>query len=389
MSEDFPCDILAEKVINEEYKIWKRNAPFLYDTVMTHALEWPTLTVQWVPGTARHKVLLGTHTSNGEQNYLMAAAVKLPPSDLHEPNEESPSAKGKIEITIKILHQGEINRARAMPQNPFVVATKSPSRDVFIFDMSKHPSVPRLEKGFCPEHRCTGHTREGYGLSWNPLSRGKLLSGSDDAKICLWDINEAGARVPCVTSWGGHIDVVEDVAWHLHCQHVFGSVSDDRRLLLWDSRGNSTAQPIISVEEAHRADINALAFNPQNEYLCISGSADTTVKVWDLRNTSASLHTLCSHQKEVYQIQWAPFSESIVASCGADRRVCVWDLGKIGTQSCSRLDDSPPELVFVHGGHTSKVLDLSWNSVDQWTLASASEDNILQVWKPVRDDCST
>jgi len=53
MSEDFPCDILAEKVINEEYKIWKRNAPFLYDTVMTHALEWPTLTVQWVPGTAR------------------------------------------------------------------------------------------------------------------------------------------------------------------------------------------------------------------------------------------------------------------------------------------------------------------------------------------------
>ena len=58
----------------------------------------------------RHKVLLGTHTSNGEQNYLMAAAVKLPPSDLHEPNEESPSAKGKIEINIKILHQGEINR---------------------------------------------------------------------------------------------------------------------------------------------------------------------------------------------------------------------------------------------------------------------------------------
>ena len=91
---------------------------------MTHALEWPTLTVQWVPGTARwvskifktlksqrrHKVLLGTHTSNGEQNYLMAAAVKLPPSDLHEPSEESPSAKGKIEINIKILHQGEINR---------------------------------------------------------------------------------------------------------------------------------------------------------------------------------------------------------------------------------------------------------------------------------------
>lgn len=41
------------QVINEEYKIWKRNTPFLYDIVMTHALEWPTLTVQWMPGASR------------------------------------------------------------------------------------------------------------------------------------------------------------------------------------------------------------------------------------------------------------------------------------------------------------------------------------------------
>ena len=38
-----------EKIINEEYKIWKKNAPFLYDLVVTHALVWPTLTVQWFP----------------------------------------------------------------------------------------------------------------------------------------------------------------------------------------------------------------------------------------------------------------------------------------------------------------------------------------------------
>ena len=38
-----------EKIINEEYKVWKKNTPFLYDMVMTHALEWPSLTVQWLP----------------------------------------------------------------------------------------------------------------------------------------------------------------------------------------------------------------------------------------------------------------------------------------------------------------------------------------------------
>lgn len=27
----------------------KKNAPFLYDVVITHALDWPSLTVQWFP----------------------------------------------------------------------------------------------------------------------------------------------------------------------------------------------------------------------------------------------------------------------------------------------------------------------------------------------------
>ena len=37
------------RLVNEEYKIWKKNTPFLYDLVVTHALEWPSLTVQWLP----------------------------------------------------------------------------------------------------------------------------------------------------------------------------------------------------------------------------------------------------------------------------------------------------------------------------------------------------
>lgn len=42
-------EAVEERIINEEYKIWKKNTPFLYDLVMTHALEWPSLTVQWLP----------------------------------------------------------------------------------------------------------------------------------------------------------------------------------------------------------------------------------------------------------------------------------------------------------------------------------------------------
>ena len=38
-----------EKTIIEEYKVWKKNAPYLYDTLITHGLQWPSLTAQWLP----------------------------------------------------------------------------------------------------------------------------------------------------------------------------------------------------------------------------------------------------------------------------------------------------------------------------------------------------
>lgn len=41
--------------------------------------------------------------------------------------------------------------------------------------------------------------------------------------------------------------------------------------------------------------------------------------------------------------------------------------------------DGPPELLFIHGGHTAKVSDFSWSPNEDWVLSSVAEDNILQV----------
>jgi histone-binding protein RBBP4 len=49
-------------------------------------------------------------------------------------------------------------------------------------------------------------------------------------------------------------------------------------------------------------------------------------------------------------------------------------------QTSEDAEDGPPELLFVHGGHTAKVSDFGWNSHNNWTVASVSEDNVLQLW---------
>mmetsp|Transcript_14502 Transcript_14502/g.21839 ORF Transcript_14502/g.21839 Transcript_14502/m.21839 type:complete len:445 (+) Transcript_14502:118-1452(+) len=391
-------DEAYERMLNEEYKIWKKNTPFLYDMVMTHALEWPSLTVQWLPEVVRlaerecniHKLLLGTHTSSSEPNYLMVAEVLLPLADTEIDARQYDDQKGevggfggvlnKIDVKIKIPHEGEVNRARVMPQNKFVVATKSPSSTVFVFDYSKHDSIPR--DNVCrPQHRCTGHTSEGYGLCWNPHEAGVLLSGSDDHKICMWDLREAGVDVAASHICEGHKDVVEDVAWHQHYANLFGSVGDDSAVMIWDPRDLTT--PKHTVSGAHVGEINCLSFNPFSEYLFATGGGDKCVNLWDVRNLKQKLHSFEGHNGGVYQVQWSPFNETILASSSSDRRVHIYDMSRIGDeQSPEDAEDGPPELLFVHGGHSSKISDLSWSSEDEWVVASVSEDNILQIWQP-------
>jgi len=145
-------DMLEERLIDAEYKIWKKNTPFLYDFVLTHSLEWPSLTAQWLPvqkqltkSAVMHELLLGTHTT-GEQNYLMVAtcvlpgntevladstttgssngnnntnATAAPPPRYDDDRKElggyggADSDVGKIEIRMKIKHEGEVNRCVA------------------------------------------------------------------------------------------------------------------------------------------------------------------------------------------------------------------------------------------------------------------------------------
>ncbi|CAF0908053.1 unnamed protein product [Rotaria sordida] len=401
-------DVLnEERQINDDYKIWKKNSAFLYDLIMTHALEWPSLTVQWLPHVTKpddskdytvHRLILGTHTSD-EQNHLVVACVQIPKDGTINDSTQYESERGefggfglfnaKIEIELKINHDGEVNRARYMPQNPSLIATKSPSSEVLIFNYTKLSNLPKEQlmtqsAESCPELRLRGHTKEGYGLSWNPNTSGHILSASDDHTICLWNIDKTpteGKFVDPLAIFSGHQAVVEDVAWHLFHETLFGSVGDDCKLMIWDTRSSNYTKP-SHVVDAHNAEVNCLSFNPFSEYILATGSADKTVALWDLRNLKLKLHTFESHKDEIFQVQWSHHNETILASSGTDRRLHVWDLSKIGEeQTTDDAEDGPPELLFIHGGHTAKISDFSWNPNEPWVICSVSEDNIMQVWQ--------
>jgi len=63
-------------------------------------------------------------------------------------------------------------------------------------------------------------------------------------------------------------------------------------------------------------------------------------------------------------------------------KISVWQNIEISEeQSSEDAEDGPPELLFIHGGHTAKISDFSWNPNEPWIICSVSEDNIMQVWQ--------
>eukprot|EP00667_Euglena_gracilis_P028251 EG_transcript_35806 len=153
------------------HQVWKKNAPYQYDVIMTKELVWPTLTVEWLPERRYdaekechvHRLLLGTHTSGQEVDHVIITDVHLPPQPeqlnmkRYDPLTEEVGGYGQTDARIAIksevgadgqsrdkarimlVHEAEVLAARGCPRNPHVVATKpGRSSDVLVFDLRQH-----------------------------------------------------------------------------------------------------------------------------------------------------------------------------------------------------------------------------------------------------------
>ncbi|KAF2153477.1 nucleosome remodeling complex, CAF-I subunit [Myriangium duriaei CBS 260.36] len=399
---------IDNKLINEEYKIWKKNAVFLYDVMYSRALEWPSLTTQWLPDYTQvegknftsHRLLIGTHTSDeSHQNYLQIAHINFPnkppanPADYDADREEIGgygSAKERIDFEIKqkICHPGEVNKARYMPQNPNIIATMTNTGTALIFDRTKHPLQPK-DNNIVADVTLAGHESEGYALDWNRHVEGQIITGSEDRTVRLWDIKDfskADRMLSATKVFKHHSSVVNDVQFHpLHGQNLFGSVSDDKTFCLIDLRSDSTDRPAIRID-AHTDAVNTLAFHPKQDVLFATGSADKSVGVFDLRFPGhGKIHALEGHKDVVNKVDWHPQDSAILATSSDDRRIIFWDLSRAGMeQTPEDAEDGPPEMLFMHGGHTARVSDFSWNLNEPWVMCSVAEDNLIQCWRASR-----
>ena len=390
--------------INEEdedttinYQNWKKNAPLLYDTLITWELQDISLCVNWFPKKDDskklyyvQKLILGTYSEGVNKDYLLIAKTILPNPTLKRSNKdikdynkevvkEYAKIKNKIEIETKIRHEGEINKAKIMPQikeNKQLIATKTNKGEVNIFDYLKFSANENDDEIPKPTKILKGQTKIGYGLSWNPIEEGLIISSSYDHSICLWDIN-SNKNDP-LKKYNEHTLECEDVCFSKKNGNIFLSCGDDKMIKIFDKRADKSMNSI----EGHSDFINSIDLNSVNENIYITGSKDNTIALWDLRKPELKLHSFIHHKEAVTNVRFNPNRENIFASSGEDCKVLIWDLFQIGANIArDDNDDASSEMIFEHSGHLDRINDIDWNLLENMMIASVDNTKILHLWE--------
>ena len=186
-----------------------------------------------------------------EKNHIQIVQVVVPAFDENPrdfrgiaelPRDKGEQSKCKISVLKDMSVPFAVNRLRYMPQDPSLIACKTNGPDIRLCKISTSSNSAGSAVGVLQ-----GHGKAGWGLSWSPLHEGLLVSGSDDCKICVFDVSKPVAPL-CVLE--GHSDVIDDVDCCHFDKNAFASVSDDKKLCLWDLRDTSVCFFRISISQA-------------------------------------------------------------------------------------------------------------------------------------------
>ena len=206
----------------------------------------------------------------------------------------------------------------------------------------------------------------------------RLVSGSADSSVRLWDTRSGAERISCKASAGA-----KAVAMSPDGRFVAAAPYVSKSVTIWDA----VTGKVVTSLGPHTNDINCIAISPSGQFLA-AGSSDATTVVWEissaaqiavLRGTSNRLEN-----NEVSQIESVQFSPDGTLLLVGDR-----DLSRRRAQ-CIRLWDwrSTKEIRSV-GAFTTLVHKVCFSPDGRRFAASAGDasgEYIIKIWNLQGDE---
>ncbi|KZT54162.1 WD40 repeat-like protein [Calocera cornea HHB12733] len=229
----------------------------------------------------------------------------------------------------------------------------------------KYPTTARVVSGMITmwPMAATIYGRDGHdlGISAAALSLDgtRIVSGSFDSTIRIWDIND-GALVgePLM----GHDGAVMSVALSLDGA-LLASGSADKTIRLWDVQtGTCTMEPLTG----HDDEVVSVVFSPDGKRI-VSSSLDHTVRIWDVQSGKPTLGPLIGHAGPVWSLAVSPDGTRI-ASGSRDSMIRIWNL-----QTGATIGDP------LQGHHKGTIRTVAF-SPDGTRIVSGADDYTILIW---------
>ena len=387
---------------NFRYATWKSNSFNMYDLLLHHDLDWPSLCVAWGSLESKdtnmgdsdgndsnglsleiqrnslemekekyhslQRFYFSSRTDgyydlngckwNGHPHMLYGAKVEL--NEPHTSNNRGTSKfsetkkDSRIHISKRIVHPGEVNKMRVCPQRDQILATHSDSHLTYIWDMnaqeSKMDSV-NAEPNI-PDLTLTGHTdMSEYALAWCKHCP-NLLSGGSDSKVVVWSLDDYFSS----GSSGKGVN----------------SKPDKSKGIL----GASLAPKVIF--KGHTAAVEDVEFDPESRdgmQSCSVGD-DRNILFWDGRSgVSATQKVLNAHEDDINCVVWNPLNRTIVCTGASDGTMHHYDIRNL---------DKGPVSVIGKGMQMGNITTMQWLPYSPKHFASAGDDGMLYIWDITR-----
>jgi len=210
----------------------------------------------------------------------------------------------------------------------------------------------------------TDHKRTVNKVNFHPTENDRLLSGSQDGTMKLFDLRTDEGQL----TFPSNTESVRDVQFNPHGYWQFSAVSETGKVQLWDIRRPDRCE---RQWPAHNNHVFACDWHPEIRNLLATAGRDKTIKVWD---TSARGRGDKTHGLEhtihtigpVGRVRWRPQRADYLGSSAlvVDFAVNVWDMRR-------------PYIPFAaFNSHTDVTTDIAWRG-DPHTLLSTSKDGTL------------
>ena len=229
--------------------------------------------------------------------------------------------KGSVRLLEeKSFGTGGINAVIWLDQNRILCG--SDDSMLYLWDRTEQPEHA--------VHQMPAHEKRVYGLALSPDKKFTVSVGNDRL-ICLWDMR----KLACVQKTDSfHEDAIRDVSWFPDGSGI-ATGSNDRTIICrqFDKESKRFTDAYFRLPKKHDNFIYSVACTGNNRYI-VSGSTDSRVGFWDRENET--LHSIGEeHGDFVWDVSAGPETDGryYTASASSDGMIKIWDVTDLPDES--------------------------------------------------------